>query len=39
MPIAAFVLATDSAGSWIILHMDLMQSTFSGTTSDSWWTA
>lgn len=35
MPSAASVRALDSAGSCTILHMDLMQSMLSGTTSDS----
>ena len=39
IPRASFVFLTDAAGSCSILHMDLMQSMFSGITSDSWWTA
>ncbi len=39
MPMEASVRALDSAGSCTALHMDLMQSMFSGITSDSWWTA
>lgn|GEM_PF-3778580 len=35
MPMAASVMALDSWGSWTALHIDLMQSMFSGTTSDS----
>ena len=38
IPRALLVLATDSGPS-IALHMDLIQSMFSGMTSDSWWTA
>ena len=36
MPRAASVLALEAAASCSTLHMDLMQSMFSGMTSDSW---
>ena len=39
MPNAALVFLMDSQGSCSALHIDLMQSMFSGMTSDSWWTA
>ncbi len=39
IPRAAFVFLMEAQGSFSILHMDLMQSMFSGMTSDSWCTA